>query len=50
MKSQDNIKRSKEILHREIMAWKQAGAPQKAKERNTEGRKEGIKEGRKEMT
>jgi len=28
------------------MAWKQAGAPEKAKERKTEGRKERIKEGR----
>ena len=28
------------------MAWKQAGAPQKVKERKTEGRQEGIKEGR----
>jgi hypothetical protein len=33
-------------LPREALSWKQAGAPQKAKERKREGRKEGIKEGR----
>jgi hypothetical protein len=33
-------------LHREAMALKHAGAPQKANERKTGGRKEGIMEGR----